>query len=145
MPVNWNGDAASQEITRRIWEGLQRATEFTRERLLDVLNVPNPYFVRKKRTRDTAAGKKGSSYLTYTRGAPKGGPPYKRTGNLQRNVAREYDRPGLRSRLGVRLNAAYGVHLELKGWPWLWATVQKFEREIAAQFILGSGGEDDEA
>lgn len=139
MPLDWRGEEAAREVEANVWEGLVRATEFAQGRLQDALNVPNPTAQVRQRTRNTAAGKKGSQYTVYRHGAPRGGPPWKRTGNLQQNVARDYDRPQLKSRLGVRLNAVYGVYLEVGGWPWLWATILRFQQQIAAQFALVSG------
>lgn len=115
--VVWQGDDAEAEFQKELWERLVRMTEFTHAKMLQELNISNP-----------------RPYVTPS--AP-GEPPRKRTGFLQGNVQREYDQPGLRSRIGVMKNAIYGIFLDLGTWsiqsrPWLFATVKKYWAQLQA-------------
>lgn len=121
----WN-DKAREEAFEAGWEGIRRATAFFHGKLKQELNVANPRS-RKKRQRGV-----------YTNTSRPGEPPHKRTGWLQRHVIFELDRKNLRSRVGLSVNAIYGLFLELgtrkmAARPWLMATLKKYWAEIRAQ------------
>jgi hypothetical protein len=142
--LQWNGDAMHEKLVGAAWEGIQRATEFLYDHLRDpVLNVPNSG-VKKKRTRDTSRGKKGSTYTIYPDPSQPGEPPRLRTGWLRNHVGRVYDKAELKSRVGLKAGAFYGLVLELgttnlfgkgihmQARPWLLASVKKFWAQLSA-------------
>lgn len=136
---DWNGDAAQQAVLDDYWQRLQQGTVFFRDKVLDAIGIANPYLVKRKRTRDTTRGKKGSEYSYYTRGSDPGTPPYARTGHLRASVRDEYDKPELRSRVSVDTGHKYGGYLEfgtrkMKARPFLFATLEKFKDLIALYF-----------
>lgn len=105
--------------------GINRASKFLQDELKVILNIPNSG-VRKTRTRNTSAGKKGSSYTVYPDPAKPGDPPRKRTGNLQQNVLRDPPEPKeMYARVGITRNAKYGLYLEIGNHPWLKRTALK--------------------
>ena len=136
----WYGSQTSERIEGAAWEGVQRATEFFHRQLMFALNTPAVKTSR-TRTRNTAGGPKGSTYTVYVPSAP-GELPRKRTGFLQSSVQREYDESTLTARVGVTINAIYGLFLELgtkkmAARPWLLATLNKYLDQIRAQLVLG--------
>jgi hypothetical protein len=80
----------------------RRAVEFFVGKLREAISVPNTG-VRKKRRRNTVAGRKGSTYTIYPNPAPKGQPPHLRTGWLRKHVEREYDKDKKIGRTGFWL------------------------------------------
>lgn len=137
--LKWYGQEALAKIEGVTWRGIQRAVEFFVARLQDELNVP-AIREKKTRTRDTSAGPKGSQYTVYHGSAP-GEPPRKRTGNLQKAIAREYDEANMKARVGIRLSAFYGLFLELgtkvmAARPFFLATLRKYWNQIVALMHL---------
>ncbi len=125
-----------QALEEAAWQGLQRATVYAQAQLMQALNVPNSG-ERRKRTRNTSAGTKGSTFTVYPYPSRPGEPPRKRTGWLQAHVQYRLDRPTLSSTLGVGQNALYGIFLDLgtrtvAARPWLLATVNKVLPQLAA-------------
>lgn len=102
--------------------GLLRAVAHLHSRILQVLNVPNTGTrVRRSRGR--------GSYTAYLNPSKPGEPPRKRTGWLQRNVVYDVDKQRLSARVGLTVNAKYGIYLELgtsrmHPRPWLLATAK---------------------
>lgn len=140
--LSWFGDEARRQVLEATWEGLVYATNCFLDRLHEELNVSNPG-QRKKRTRDTSKGKKGSSYTIYPEPSRDGEPPRARTGYLRKNVQSEYDEPNLSTRVGLTVNAIYGLFLELgtkhmAARPWLLATLKKFLPQISEHAVGGS-------
>jgi hypothetical protein len=124
--INWNGDGAYNRVIDMGWEGLQRATVYFHSRLLEAVGI-------------SAKIGKGTKAKDYQSSKP-GEPPRKRTGWLQRHIKYELDKPALTSRIGVQVNALYGIWLELgtvrmKARPWLLATLKKFWDQIRAQAV----------
>ena len=125
----WNGNQAGALLIDAAWEGILRAVLFYWQTLLKVLNVPNTG-VRRTRQRTTAAGAKGSTYTVYPNPSRPGEPPHKITGNLQRHVQYQLDRPKLAAQVGLAVGARYGLWLELgtrrmAPRPWLIVTLKK--------------------
>lgn len=123
--LSWNGDRAKRLVFDAAWESIRRATEFFHQQVQQELNIPNSG-VRVKRKRGRG------SYTIYPNPAPKGSPPRKRTGWLQRHAQREYDQAALASRVGLAAGALYGVFLEMADHPWLLATVNKTRAQLEA-------------
>ncbi len=114
--LEWNDDALPK-AEELLWQRLVAVTEFAHAQILKELNISNP----PPHKTPSAAGE----------------PPRKRSGFLQGNVQREYDRAALTSRIGVSKNARYGVFLDLgtrfvKARPWLFATIKKYWQQIQA-------------
>jgi hypothetical protein len=128
--LSWAGDRVVSEALGAGWEGLTRAVVTFHAELLRVLSVPNAGR-RVTRTRNTAAGPKGSQYTIYPNPSRPGEPPRLRTGWLRGHVRFELDRGAGKGRVGVDLAALYGVFLELgtrRGLdprPWLLATLTR--------------------
>jgi hypothetical protein len=130
MSLTWNGNAAQKQLEEAAWAHLVRAAQFFADKCQEAVNQPNTG-QRRTRTRDTRAGKKGSGYTVYPFPAKKGEPPRKRTGFGQRNIAQERDRQHLKIKVGERQNAIYMIYLELRGWPWLRATLDAHKGTLA--------------
>jgi hypothetical protein len=126
MTLKWHGDEILEKVVEASWDGLRRAAKYYHERLRDTLSVPNTG----EKVKRSRGGRRGS-YTVYPHPAPKGSPPRLRTGALKQNVKIEFDRPNLTARIGVRKNAEYGVFLELRGWPWLFSTLEKNWAQIS--------------
>jgi hypothetical protein len=90
--MTWNGEQAKGVVLDATWEGLQRATAFFWETLQNVLNVSNP--------------------RPYQNSSRPGEPPRARTAHLKGHVIYEFDRPNLKSRVGLLPGAKYGAYLE---------------------------------
>lgn len=118
-------DDPAPALRERALRGLLRAVAFVWQAVVLALNVPNTG-QRVKRTR----GK--GSYTIYPNPAPKGMPPRKRTGWLQRHVKYEVDRRELKARIGLARGADYGVHLDAGDHPWLFRTAEACKDEAAA-------------
>lgn len=129
--VNWNGAKVLDSVRAKSWEGLARCVAFYHSAVLAALNVSaGP--LRVKRTRNTPAGKKGSTYTTYTNPSKPGEPPHKRTGWLQRNIKMQLDQKKGEGRVGVMRNAFYGAILELRmDRSFLLATLTKNRARLA--------------
>ncbi len=140
MSLTWN-DEAQEQVNAEAWNRLRQATVFFHGTVQQVLNVPNTG-ERRKRTRNTVAGRKGSQYTVYPNPSLPGEPPRKRTGWLQRNVVYRFVKAELRALVGITVNAPYGLFLELgtrmmDARPWLAATLRKVWPQL--QTILGGG------
>lgn len=136
-----NTDRILRELEERAWQGIQRATIYYWQKLEEALNVPNPGERRKSRTRKTPKGRP-ASFTVYPSPSRPGEPPRKRTGWLQRNVVYSLDRSTLSAKVGVTVNAKYGLYLDLgtrtvEARPWLQATLQKHESQVRALLLKG--------
>jgi hypothetical protein len=106
IKVDWMGEGVGQQLETDCWGRIVNATEAFLAELKQVLNVRNP-----------------PPFLQSSR---PGEPPRKRTGWGQAHVIREYERPQLKSRVGVEENASYMAILELsKNRPWFMVTLQR--------------------
>lgn len=134
--IEFQGEEAMAHVRAETWKRIQAAGVYTQNKIMEVLNVPNSG-ERRKRTRNTAVGKKGSSYTVYANPSRPGEPPHKITGFLQGNVAIE-EHPGeLRVRVGIRDNAYYGIFLEegtknMDARPFLKFVITAYRPQIAA-------------
>ncbi len=134
--MTWDGKRAVDAVIGAAWEGLVRAVVYYHTELLQALNTSaGP--VRVKRTRNTVAGAKGSSYTIYTQPSKPGEPPHKRTGWLQGHVQYELDENLHMARAGLDADAIYGLFLELgtrfmHPRPWLLATLEKCFPQLQA-------------
>lgn len=103
----WNGDAAYKLVLTAGNDAIKRVTLAFWMSLQRVLNRKvNP--------------------PPYRNSAPKGEPPYKRTGNLAANVVYEIDEANMSSRVGLLPAGKYGIPLELskqQNHPWLMPTL----------------------
>jgi hypothetical protein len=132
---------ALQHVVDAAWDGLLRAVTFYFNTLQAALQTPNTG-TRKRRTRNTVAGAKGSTYTVYDHPSQAGSPPHKITGWLAKNVIREEDKSLLQARVGLTKLAIYGLFLELgtirmHARPWLQATLDKVRGQLAA--LIGRG------
>lgn len=132
-----------RELEARAWEGIQRATVFAHGKVKEALNVPNSGVRVKSKTRKTKSGRPASMTI-YPNPSRPGEPPRKRTGWLQQNVAYDLDRKKLQGRIGVRVNAVYGLYLELgtrrmQARPWLAATIERYHAQIETLIRSGRG------
>lgn len=120
MPVRKDNTAAAlaglqQDLARRL---LAAAVTLVSELQRRVSTSAGP--VRRKRQRDTAAGKRGSSYTAYANPSRVGDYPHLRSGHGRANYAYEPTTvegviaAGLRVRIGVRELGKHMLILELK-------------------------------
>jgi len=143
----WHGDEFNRQLRKSTAVGLKLAAVFFHARCRAAVNVINTG-TRRKRTRDTAGGKKGSQYTTYDNSSKPGEPPRKRTGVGQSNIKWEYndDKRDPAVRVGVTKKGLYMIFLELGTKtvlprPWLLATLTKFWRMIGKLAATGGKGE----
>ena len=132
--MRWHGDQVELRVVKGTSENLFRAGEFLRRAMREEIGTRAP-FTRRRRTRTTARGRKGSTYMQF-RGSPPGTPPHKRLGFLQANVVHDHDSVGLISRIGVTAAAIYGFFLEVgtrttPPRPWMRFSLAKHRRQIA--------------
>lgn len=132
---SWNGDKAEQFVVESSWDRIRRATEFLFQTVKTTLSVPNSG-ERKKRTRNTVAGKKGSTYTVYPNPSKRGDAPRLRTGHGRGHVQREYDKDALRSAVGLQPGAKYMLFHELGLRPWFLRTVKKVLPQLQ-EFLRG--------
>lgn len=111
--------------------GLMRAGRYYHAELQRVVSVPNSG-VRKRRTRNTSRGPKGSTYTVYPKPAPEGQPPRLRTGFGRKNVVFQFSgwKVDPWVRIGVTRNAIYMYFHEVGGprkkqRPWLIPTLMR--------------------
>lgn len=88
VTIKWHGDILKRALKHASGNGIHAAAVKLRDKLQEVVSVPNTG-VSVKRTRDTSRGKKGSSYTIYPRPSRAGEPPRLRTGEGQRNIFAE--------------------------------------------------------
>lgn len=124
-------------------EGLQRAGIFYHTACKQKVNKSNAG-VRKTRTRNTKAGKKGSQYTIYPNSSKPGEPPRARTGFGRQNIVYEFngDVKNPAVRVGVQRNGRYMFSLELgtkrvAARPWLLRTLIENKEQIARLAALG--------
>jgi len=86
--MSWNGDDILNRLQAEVAKRLLLAATFLQSEYRKRVNIPNTG-TRRKRTRDTAAGKKGSSYTTYDNPSRPGEYPRKITGAGQQGTAFE--------------------------------------------------------
>lgn len=110
MSLDWHGDAIMQATKEAAAEGLLAAAVFFENTLRQKVSVPSPFYTV-KRTRDTRAGKKGTSYRVYYDPSRPGEYPKLRTG-LGRNALTH--QPETRAEVVangyVRVGYVYGDH-----------------------------------
>ncbi len=133
--IRWYGDQHLAKLQSEASKGVQRAGALllTRARLL--ANKPAKR-IRKRRTRTTSAGPKGSQYTVFVGSSP-GEPPKVRTGFGRRNILMEFYRPQLIARVGPAANADYMAYLELgtatiEPRPWLKPALEQSRAAIEA-------------
>lgn len=121
MPIKsytvWHGPDVLAEVNATAFDNLLRAVSFYHTKLLEEVNVSNP--------------------RPYDSPSAPGEPPRKRTGFLQRNILYEVYKSAQMVRVGVSLNALYGLFLEfgtrfMQPRPWLLATLDKYWQQIKA-------------
>lgn len=128
VEVSWNWQAnATSEVEMTTWEGIQRAAVHLHTRLLEVLNVSAQPYRATHPTRRTPSGRR-ASITRYRSPSQPGEPPRKRTGWLQRHVRYQPIRSQQVVRIGVAINARYGLYLEygtrrMAARPWLRTTI----------------------
>lgn len=115
--MKWYGDDVVKQTMSASWENLVKAIVYYHTRLLEAVNVSNP--------------------RPHVTPSQPGEPPRKRTGWLQRHIRYELDQASGRGRVGVAVNAIYGLYLELgtrrmRARPWLLATLRKHLDRIRA-------------
>lgn len=109
--LRWYGDRIEAGLRRSAQAGVARAAHLvaTQGRLL--ANRPARR-IRRRRKRNTSAGRRGSQYTEFIGSAP-GQPPMVRTAFGRRNIAVELYPAQYLARIGVRVNAAYMIYLEV--------------------------------
>jgi hypothetical protein len=132
--VRFEGNVA--QLTRQqAWELVVAATNLVRTRAIQLVSKP-AIRIRKKRTRTTSRGKKGSQYTVFIGSRP-GQPPQVRRGFGRKSIDLEEYPSQLYTRLGVRKNAAYMVYLEvgtgrIKPRPWLTRALEETRPALRA-------------
>ena len=127
MNYTFNGKEVENRTQAALWEGLQRAVTYYREKIVEALGV-------------TAKAGKGTKAKDFEASRP-GEPPRKRTGWLQRHIHKEFDKKAMKGAVGVNVNAIYGLYLELgtsrmAARPFLLRTLKKFWAQIKAQWQI---------
>jgi hypothetical protein len=137
----------SRQLRKATAKGLKMAAVFYHARVREAVNRPNTG-TRRKRTRTTVAGKKGSQYTTYDQPSKAGEPPRKRTGHGQSQIVWEFngDQQSPAARVGVKENGLYMAYLELgtrhiAPRPWLSAILQRYKAMIGRLAATGGSGE----
>lgn len=136
-----------KEFTRQLRNatstGLKAAAVFYHAEARKAVNVANTG-TRRKRTRDTAAGSKGSQYTTYDNSSKPGQPPRLRTGFGKSQIKWEYNgnKADPAVRIGVTKKGLYLFFLEvgtrtIRPRPWLMATLKKHWRQIGRLAAIG--------
>lgn len=135
MTMLWKGDQMTKALEEEAWRLLLLATNIVRNRAIVLCSKPATR-IRKRRTRDTARGKKGSQYTVFIGSRP-GQPPMVRRGFGRKSIDIEMFRERLETHLGVRRNAAYMAYLEvgtgrIKPRPWLLPALEASQAAIRA-------------
>lgn len=135
-----------QAIQGATAEGLQRAGIFYHTACKLKVNKSNPG-KRMTRTRDTSAGKKGSSYTVYPNPSRPGEPPRARTGFGRESIVYEYnDNPkDPRVRVGVTKAGLYMFLLDIGtrfigARPWLVRVLKENWKKISMLAAIGGKG-----
>jgi hypothetical protein len=121
VTIRWNGTMLLEQQRRRIQAAVLRAAVLLHTRARVLCSTPARREVR-RRTRDTSAGRRGSTYTHYVPSRP-GQPPALRTG-LGRSAITWSQVDDLTARVGVRDNGVYMAYLEtgtrrIARRPWL--------------------------
>ena len=138
VTVRWHGDKFLADLSEATNVGLQRAGAFYHTEARREVSRPNSG-VRRRRSRNTRRGNKGSSYTVYPHPSKPGEPPKVRTGFGRQNVVMNWSGWKTKEpwvRVGVTKNGMYMYHLEIgtrhvKKRPWLVATLMKHQHTIA--------------
>ena len=115
--LKWNGDGFLGVGVDASWDGIRAAAIYYENAVKRALNKSNP--------------------RPYKTPSLKGEPPRKRTGFLQGNVTHDFDKTKLTARVGVSVNAKYGLFLEfgtrvMKPRPFLESTLQAVWPQLQA-------------
>lgn len=118
----------AENIQQRAMTLLLAAAQIVRNRAIVLVSRPARR-IRRKRSRSTSRGPRGSQYTIYEGSLP-GQPPQVRRGHGRASIAVELDQAAMVARLGVRQNAAYMAWLEVgtdrvAPRPWLTRAVRE--------------------
>lgn len=118
------------DTRQQAWKLVTASANLVRTRAIELVSKPAKRY-RKRRTRNTSKGKKGSQYTIFV-GSKPGQPPQVRRGFGRKNVAMLPMREHLTIRLGIRKNADYMVYLEvgtehIAPRPWLRRALEEME------------------
>lgn len=122
-------DECRKQLRAASIKGVELAGLKVREAMQDVVGRPNTG-VSVQRQRDTAAGKKGSSYTIYPNPSKPGEPPKVRSSYGQANIFNRMFPGEAKVKIGVGENAIYMAYLEFQNRPWLVSTLLA-RRELA--------------
>lgn len=134
VTIKWHGDVLKRALKHASGNGIHAAAVKLRDECQTVVAQPNTG-VSVTRTRDTARGKKGSTYTIYPHPSSPGEPPKLRSGAGQRNIFAE--RLGSdAAKVGSRANGIHMFYLEMGTThvarrPWLVATLLAKQEELA--------------
>lgn len=134
-------DKFSTAIRQNQQKALQVVGVYLTDEMKKVVSVPVKK-VRRTRTRNTAAGKKGSTYLEVVERSKPGEPPRLDTGFGRSMIHHRVEQDGRgmwHLKISVHKNAWYMLFLEMKrNRPWLMATWLK-HRDRIEQIIASFG------
>jgi len=120
--IRFHGDRTLAAMNRRLQAAVLRSTMLVHTQARLLCSRPARR-VRRRRTRTTSAGPKGSQYTEFVSSLP-GASPALRTGFGRSNVSFEIRSGGLEGRVGVNRDGRYMAYLELgtrriAARPWL--------------------------
>ena len=118
--LKFHGKKFGEWCNDRLYRGL-RAAGFELHRISQLYaSIPNPG-EKRKRTRSTSRGAKGTQYTVYPHSSQPEESPRMRTGFGRRNIVWAADRAAMVARVGYTRNARYmiyhevGIRYRLKG------------------------------
>ena len=126
--------------------GMKRAGLFVHAEARKAVNVPNTGQPR-KRTRDTAAGPKGSQYTVYKSPSEPGAAPHTITGMGKSNIVHESNdsEKDPRHRIGSTKAGLYMIMLELgtkhilpRPWLGMQGVLGRFRKQIGMLAVTGA-------
>jgi hypothetical protein len=124
VTLTWKGDEFARGLDKALNAGIDAATITATREMEKASSKVQPGVVRK-------VSKKTGRVYWKGRGAPKGGFPGKRSGQLTASMMHEPAR-GLRGRFGASVNYAGFVH---KDRPFIALTMSRFARQIEDAFV----------
>jgi len=121
VTVRWSGHQLAQQQRQRVHAAVLRAAVLIHTRARVLCSTPAQRLTR-RRTRDTSAGRRGSTYTRYVPSRP-GQPPALRSG-FGRSSITWWQIDELAARIGIRTNGVYMAYLEtgarrIAQRPWL--------------------------